>query len=200
MTSDASVPPKIKRLISQIVKEYKAGNSEPSGLKDLYDWLEVDGWDVLVTDPDEKYAIKLAYIAYSDFSDDEVRHNLDIPENVAVQDSDRIAWGRSRIDYAVSQADGYLIPSLNTYTLKGKDGYCVYVGCMIEIHGQAGPVCEWCGLWRSKEEFFASATKDNAFWITELSGDVPDEVILSLWKDRHPAKGPKAARKSTKKN
>jgi len=61
-------------------------------------------------------------------------------------------------------------------------------------------VCEWCGLWSSKEEFFAAATKDNAFWITELSGDVPDELILSLWKDRHPAKRPKAARKSTKKN
>ena len=200
MTSDSSAPPKIRSLISQIVKEYKAGKSEPSGLKALCEWLEVEGWDSLVGDPDEKYAIKLAYIAYSDFSDDEARYNLDIPENVAVQDSNRIAWGRSRIDYAVSQADGYLIPSLNTYPLIGIDGSLVYVGCLIEIHGQGGPVCEWCGLWDSKEDFYAAVTRDNAFWITELRGEIPDEVILSLWKDRgSPKTRPKAVKKSTKK-
>jgi hypothetical protein len=183
MNSKSTPPPTIKALIFHVLKEYKAGNPDPIGLNDLYKWLEIDGWDFLFGDPDEKYAINISYIANADFSDKEARYNLDIPENVDLQDSDRIAWGRSRIDYAVSQGDGYLIPSLNTYRLTGKGRHHVYIGCMIEVHGQGGPVCNWCGLWNSKEDFYASVTKDNAFWITELSGEIPDEVILSLWKE-----------------
>jgi hypothetical protein len=200
MSSKSSPPPKIKALISHVLKEYKAGNHDPNGLNDLCKWLEIDGWDFLVGDPDEKYAISISYIANSDFSDKEARYNLDIPENVDLQDSDRIAWGRSRIDYAVSQGDGYLIPSLNTYRLTGKGRHHVYIGCMIEVHGQGGPVCNWCGLWNSKEDFYASVTKDNAFWITELSGEIPDEVILSLWKKRDPPKKRPKAAKSSKTN
>jgi hypothetical protein len=68
------------------------------------------------------------------------------------------------------------------------------IGCIVEIHGQAGPACQWEGLWKSRDDFLAAVGDGEGFWVTPMMGEIPDEVILKLWQK------PKATkRRSTKR-
>ena len=48
----------------------------------------------MIADLGEQNALKLGYIAQLEFSDEEARYNLDIPEEVEIQDADRLSWAR----------------------------------------------------------------------------------------------------------
>lgn len=126
-------------------------------------------------------ALKLGYIAQLEFSDAEARYNLDIPDEVEIQDADRLNWARQRIDYAESGDDTYLLASLHAYQLIGSDGSSACVACLIEAHGQGGPVCEWWGIWRSPEEFYDAVGDGGYNWVTSRMGKISDKVILSMW-------------------
>lgn len=165
----------------EVVAAFNNGKTAPKNLEKIKEWLEVDGWDDLIADLGEQMAINLADLSQFDFNDQEARDSQDIPDDLPVTDEDRIRWGRNKIDSVLSEYDDCLLPSLHTYTLKASDGSTATIGCLVEIHGQGGPVCEWQGLWASREEFLDSLGKGGKYWVTPLMGDVPGEVILSFW-------------------
>jgi hypothetical protein len=153
---------------------------EPDGLTRICEWLENDGWDCLIADLDEQYALKLSQIAQLRFSDEEARHNLDIPMGVELGDTDRLSWARQCLDYAQTEGADRFVASLHAYRLIGGDGSFAFVGCSIVVHGQYGATVEWWGLWRTPEEFY-DAVGDGNYWVTPRMGEISDQVILSLW-------------------
>jgi len=181
MTAESHLPLDLQPVADDVLRDFAAGVEEPEGLSRICEWLEVDGWDSLIADLGEQNALKLGYIAHHEFSDAEARYNLDIPEDVEVQDADRLRWARQRIDDAQSGDDTYLLASLHAYRLIGSGGSSAFLGCLIEIHGQGGPVCEWYGLWRTPEEFYDAVGDGGYNWVTPRMGDISDQVILSMW-------------------
>lgn len=181
MKSTQNLSPDLQSIADAVLRDFAAGIEEPDDLADICEWLEFDGWDFLIADLGEQNALKLGYIAQLEFSDDEARYNLDIPDEVELRDADRLTWARQRIDYAQSGDDTYLLASLHAYQLNGSDGSYAFLGCLIEVHGQGGPVCEWWGLWRTAEEFYDAVGDGGYNWVTPRMGEISDEVILSMW-------------------
>ena len=181
MTTRGNLPAYLQADCDEIVAAFNSGKPAPKNLEKIEEWLEADGWGDLIADLGEQMAINLTDLSQFYFNDQEARDSQDIPDDLPVTDEDRIRWGRNKIDSVLSEYDDCLLPSLHTYTLKASDGSIATLGCLVEIHGQGGPVCEWQGLWVSREEFLNSLGKGGKYWVTPLMGDVPDEVILSIW-------------------
>ena len=192
MNTASHLPPDLQAVADTVLREFSAGVEAPDGLSLIYEWLEVDGWDFLINDLGEQSALKLGYIAQLEFSDSETRYNLEIPKEVEVQDADRLNWARQRIEYAQAGDDGYLLASLHAYRLIGSDGSHAFVGCLIEIHGQGGPVCEWWGLWKTPNEFYEAVGDGGFNWVIPRMGDISDQVILSMW-EKKKSRGKKRA-------
>ncbi len=181
MKSAQQLPSDLQPVADAVLRDFAAGVEEPDGLTRICEWLEIDGWDSLIADPDEQYALKIDHIAQLRFSDGEVRYNLNIPEGVEIQDADRLSWARQWINYVQAGDDTYLLASLHAYRLIGSDGSFAFVGCLIEVHGQGGPVCKWWGLWRTPEEFYDAVGDGEDNWVTPRMGEISDQVILSMW-------------------
>lgn len=192
MNIDPLFPPNLQAVADTVLQEFLTGVDEPKGLSLIHDWLEVDGWDFLIADLGQQSALKLGYIAQLEFSDSETRYNLEIPKEVEVQDVDRLNWARQRIEYAQAGDDGYLLASLHTYRLIGNNGSHAFVGCLIEIHGQGGPVCEWWGLWKTPDDFYEAVGNDGFNWVIPRMGEISDQVILSMW-EKKKSRGKKRA-------
>jgi hypothetical protein len=195
MNNKTVLPGSLQTLADKLVGECLAGNSHPEGIEAIYEWLEIDGWDDLISDLGDEMALKLYYLADLEFNDNETRWNLDIPDDQEVQDSDRLNWARQRIDYFQTGDDGYVFVSVHAYPLVSSDGKIAIVGCLVEIHGQAGPVCDWWGLWKSREDFYDALGSDGQIWLSPRMGEIPDDVILSMW--AKPAKKKQAKMKKS---
>jgi hypothetical protein len=192
-TSSVELPKDLQAVADGLVTSYWNGSKSFDGLIDIQNWLEVDGWDALISDLDQGMAINLGYLSELQFQDRELRSCMEIPNHQTLTDEDRIRWGRSHIDRVLAEYDEYLLPSVHAYELRGLDGLKVVIGCIVETHGQGGPVCQWQGVWPTRESFLEALGKNYQYWVTPLMGDVPDEVILSLWQK------PKFSKKQTAK-
>jgi hypothetical protein len=184
MTLTNKLPEFLQADCDALIAAFNKGKPAPQNLEKIKEWLELDGWDDLIADLGEQMALKLRYLAELQFNDGELRATEDIPEDLPVTNDDRIRWGRSQIDRVFNDYDDYFLPSVHSYQLTATDGSTAILGCLVEIQGQGGPVCEWEGLWASREEFLNALGKHANYWVTPLMGDVPDEVILSLWEKK----------------
>lgn len=181
MNSKILLPNGLQALANRLVGEFLSSNTQPEGIEAIYEWLEIDGWDDLISDLGEQMALKLYYLADIDFNDNETRWNLDLPDDQEVQDTDRLTWARQRIAHFNTGDDGYVFVSVHAYPLVSSEGRIAIVGCLLEVHGQAGPVCDWWGLWRSREDFYDALGTNGQIWLSPRMGEIPDEVILSMW-------------------
>jgi hypothetical protein len=188
-----NLPGSLQLSVNLALEAFRNGNSNPESLKHVYEWLEVEGWDDLIGDLGEQLAINLGRLSHLKFNDYEARYYLDVPDDEMMTDQYRVAWGRMQIDRVLSEYDEYLLPSLHTYQIYSDDGNSAVIGCLVEIHGQAGPVCQWQGLWNTRDEFLAAVGDGKSYWVTPLMGDVPDTQILELWQK------PKGVKKRSKK-
>ncbi len=180
MTSE--FPARLQFAVDEVIAAFKSNkkaSSQSLGL--IQEWLEVDGWDALISDLGDQMALNLCHLAQFQFEDGELRACMDIPKDVSVTDDDRIRWGRGHIDRVLTGDDEYLLPSVHTYELSATDGSKACIACTVEIHGQGGPVCQWQGIWPTRESFLQALGKDHDYWVVPLMGDIPDDVILKLW-------------------
>lgn len=181
MSERVKLPSDLQQTCDEVVAAFHAGRDLHEGVEKLQAWLELDGWDDLILDLGDQMVIKLYYLSQYTFNDHDLRSSFDIPDDDPVTDRDRIQWGREKIAEVLKGEDGYVLPSLHTYTLEASDGSHAVIGCLIEVHGQAGPVCDWQGLWKSRDDFLDSFRSGRDLWVTPLMGEVPDNVILSVW-------------------
>lgn len=181
MTNNPTFPTELQPVLDAALHDFQEGKVNPDILKPIYEWLEVDGWEALINDLGEQMALNLGYLAQFQFNDSELRASMDIPDERPLTDEDRIRWGRSHIDRVLNGDDEYLMPSIHTYEVKASDGFKAVIGCIVEIHGQAGPACQWEGLWKSRNDFLEAVGEGDGYWVTPLMGEIPDDVILKLW-------------------
>ena len=161
---------------------FKAGHSQPDCLRPITEWLAVDGWDALIADLDECMALDLGGLASVRFDDDALREGLEIPDTRRVTDRLRVKWARSCIDEAVGESDdeSWLVTVL-AYALHASDGSSAVVGCIGHDQSQGGIVCDWQGLWTTRDAFVAAMAKARHCWLHSEVDSVPDEVLLGLW-------------------
>ena len=187
-TTNNQFPQYLQVACDEAIAAFKVGKAEPESLKQVTDWLEVDGWNALMADLEEQMAINLRNLAAYRFNDIELRNDRDIPDDQPISDEDRLAWGRDQVDQVLNNYDDYFMPSVHAYQLTSSDGESACVGCLVEIHGQGGPVCDWKGLWPSREAFWNALGSEYGYWVTPLMGDVTNEAILSHWQKPKPAR------------
>lgn len=174
-------PEHLQAACDEVIAAFKASKPQPKILESIKEWLEVDGWDALIADLGEQMAVKLRLLALMKFEDTELRDGEDIPDEDSVTDVDRVKWGHTQIDQVIADCDDYLFASVHAYELTSTQGDIVILGCLVDIQGQAGAVCDWQGLWPSRESFWQALGKNHEYWLVPLMGDVPDEVVLFLW-------------------
>jgi hypothetical protein len=181
MTKANNFPVELQAACNASVASFKQSHELFPELDKIKEWLEVDGWDNLLADYGENTAIKIGGLAQYEFNDDELLANLDLPSDYKLTDLDRIKWGRQCINDLFDGGDESFLCEVLCYELKAINGDTAVIGCLLENQGQGGPVCDWQGLFNTKEEFLNSLAQEWGFWITPLMGDVTDEVILSYW-------------------
>jgi hypothetical protein len=132
------------------------------GVKEIEEWFELEGWDILISDSDDQMAINLCALS-SSLNDHELRAYENIADNTVLQDSDRIAWVRGLIESAQGTGDDSFLLSVHAHTLQATEGKTAVTGCLIEIQGQLGPYCHWQGLHVTKESFLHSLAEGRAY-------------------------------------
>lgn len=176
-----NVPEAIQKSYDSVLENFRSRRPvSQEHLDEIQTWLEVDGWDALIADPEELMAIRLHYVAELEFRDSELCANLGL-DPLSVTDSDRLSWARQCIDWVRNNDDGYKLVSVFPHRLTATDGSYAILGCLVEIHGQAGPVCQWQGLWNTRREFLEAISVGHEYWLISEQDGIPDEVILSLW-------------------
>jgi hypothetical protein len=162
-------------IINSILKSTPVPELQP-----LYEWLETDGRDVLIDSwCNEEMAVNLNYLAQTEFIDSE----LGIQEGIKVEDvTDEMRLDYSRKVINDSVDDGYICPSIHAYKLEQDNDTSPVIGCLMEIHGQSGPVLEWWGVFKNHLDFYKALDESN-FVLFSKSDELNDERLITLWKN-----------------
>jgi|AntAceMinimDraft_1070359.scaffolds.fasta_scaffold81617_2 hypothetical protein len=157
-----------------------SGSPLPSGLADLQEWLATDGWDdLLAAWINEDVALNLKEWATYKFFDSTMRDDQGL-DSEAITDQMRVDYARASIREAVEQSEGYDSPSVHSFSIEREDGERAILGCTVEIHGQAGLVPQWHGIFADKEAFYVYL-RDAGFLLHSIADEISDVEILSLW-------------------
>lgn len=154
----------------------------PAALADLQEWLATDGWsDLLAAWINEDIVLNLEGWAEYKFSDSSLRDFEGLDEAETITDQMRVDYARAAISGAVEQNEGYDSPSVHSFTIEREDGERAVLGCIVEIHGQYGPVPKWHGVFADKDDFYKHLRKAGFLFHSEVD-EIGDAEILALWK------------------
>jgi len=174
------MPDKVLKVCAELVAHIHDGKSLPDSLQSLYDWLEVEGWDELINDLDEDYAINLREVAESRFRDSEVAAAEGLENIDRVTDTQRAAFARHWVNQAATGEDGYTAPTVHCFSLKDFKGREAFLGVTVEIHGQAGAVPVWHGMFKNREDFLSKLRASGYCLVSELPS-LDDSRLLAFW-------------------
>ena len=163
-----------------IIEHIHKGSNIPNNIEELENWFEIDGWDLLIGDTGlVGYAVNLLHISSYKFDDSEVRYEYEIQMSTKITDVMRIEYGRLLIQRAIEFNEGDVCPSVHCINLSNGDKSAV-IGCLVEIHGQGGPVIFWQGTYKTQEEFLKAIRINHIVMFDELK-NIGDQEILNLW-------------------
>jgi hypothetical protein len=174
------LPEKLNQIRDQIIDHVRKKSPLPDNLCELTEWLETDGWDILVPswDSDEHIALNLSYLSWLKFSDSEL---LSIQEDdEPVTDEVRIRYAQKLVTQTFDSYDDYICPSVQIVELKKSNGDAAVLGWLIEIHGQGGPVPIYQGAFVDKNHFYQHL-KECDFLLDLEKNNLANETILRLW-------------------
>jgi hypothetical protein len=174
-----SLPEHLQSIAEKVIAHIYGGSSIPEGIDELTDWFEDEGWDELVGAwSDEHIALKLQYLAESKFNDSELVGCEDVEGQVT--DDLRLEFARKRINEAFESGDGYSCPSVHTVQLVNEQDQIVFLGWLVEVHGQLGHSPNYCGVYSNRDQFYEELRKDGFLFWHEKEG-LTDQQILKLW-------------------
>ena len=124
-------------------------------------------------------------MAWSSFSDAELKAIHDTSDEV--HDSDRVEFARTLIVNSFQEFDEYLCPSIHAVPISNGQGEQAILGWLMEVHGQAGPVPLFQGVFRDENTFYDYLRKSDYVLSSEQT-NVADETILRLWSRPLPPK------------
>jgi hypothetical protein len=159
------------------------GAADSSELKAVQEWLAGDGWDDLLTQSGELQLLNIKRLAEYEFTDKQLKQVFGLPRTAKVSDAQRVQYARQKVADFASGEDGFFCPSVAIYpldTAQAASRTSALLGGVIEIHGQAGPVVNWHGLF-STQEAFDDDLRLRGFTPLVPYGQLEDRELLSWW-------------------
>jgi hypothetical protein len=174
------LPDELIDISTAIVNHIHTGSALPNNIDQLEKWYELDGWDLLIgNDGLVGYALYLQNIASYKFNDSELRYEYELDKSMQITDSMRVKYGHQLIERAMEEYEGDVCPSVHCIKLSNGDNFAV-IGCLIEIHGQGGPVPFWQGVFKTQDDLLKTIRANHIVMFDEIK-NIKDEVLLSLW-------------------
>jgi hypothetical protein len=159
---DLVMPHEVQQVCDAWVAHALDGAPVPENSQLLEEWLEYDGWDLVVgAGANEDIVVKLWMLAEDHFRDGEVEGEEDLEEEGVVTDADRLRHARRWIKHAMSCDDGYLCPSAYSLPIRDVAGREAMLGLTMPIHGQGGPVIVCHGAYKTADGFLADLRQNN---------------------------------------
>ena len=174
------IPESFQSLVDALFTARSEDWSNNAALISLQEYLEGDGWDDLIEASSEGFVLNLHLLAEHRFDDAQARDELMLRPARPLTDSDRISYARDTIRTAIEGLDGYFVPSLIRCRLESRDGQTMILTGYSEIHGQAGPVTEWIGAFRTDTEIFDALRKNRLVSLADVE-KISAREIMELW-------------------
>lgn len=176
-----ALPKKLQRLCNSLVASFMDGNPVLDGIEKMQDWLETEGWDMLIGEVGN-HVFDIESIAQVQFNDGELRARRGLADAVILTDVDRARWARAFLKDLLLESDEWSIYDLHTYQLLASNGLTACIGCVVELQGQLGPVVRWYGLYKDRDAFFNELEKNGFYWVNPKIEAITDQRILFYWK------------------
>ena len=175
-------PPNLQKIVDELVRHVHEGSPAPKRVEDLMEWLEVDGWDyVLSAWDDEQIVLNLKDFAGYEFNDAALLLYED-PEG-SITNKIRISYARDRIAYAFEDSDGDTCPSVHALKIEDSSTRNAVMGILVEIHGQGGPVPYYFGTFVDRDRFY-KGLKTTGYLFRDDEESLTEEEILKLWETK----------------
>ena len=175
------LPREFWEIRDDVIESLLSNSPLPEGIADLQEWLANDGWDELLAAwINEDVALNLKEWAFYKLSDSSLCDDEGLNDPKAINDQMRVDYARGTIRYAVEESEGYFSPSVHSLVIEREDGKSALLGCTVEIHGQAGPVPQWHGIFADKKTFYVYL-RNAGFLLHSVADEISDAEILSFW-------------------
>jgi len=177
-----TLPIEIFEIRDHIVDSVYFNKPMPAEINLLYEWLESEGWDSLISGPDSMDYLAINTDSLNDqLTENECRDYEALEEDEPVTDLHKLSFTRSILEHISENNDclSILTYRMNDYKLER----AAIVGCVIYMQGQLDPDISWWGGYINDEVFLKELREKKLF---VLQGDefLSDEEILSLWEKK----------------
>ena len=125
------LPFHLQRILDEVIGAFYSADVAHDGVKEIEEWFELEGRDILISDLDDQMAINLCALSLS-LNDHELRACENIAYNTVLQDSDRSAWVRGLIESAQGTSDDSFLLSVHAHTLQATECKAAVIGCLIK--------------------------------------------------------------------
>jgi len=175
----APLPDSLFSASDAVIDAFLNGRETEDALKQIKEWLELDGFENLLVDYD--WVISIDNVA-SYWDDKEFALGW-LEDGVKITDQMRIEHARKML-ISRFEDDHYDVVSCHSYKLENRHGQSVFICCtMMLIPG--GPEVTWQGLFSSEEEFRSNLKKSNCLTSYEINS-LTDEQVLAFWQRKTP--------------
>ena len=178
----SGLPEELWEIRDAVVEHFHANTPLPQDIKRLHEWLEGDGWDILLEswDEEEEVVMKTEYLS-SFFSDSELRDAEGLEPSDKINDEIRVEYARNWMSDKFEAGDDlYNIKSIHSSELKRRDGKSATIYCTYTSFGQGGGEMFWYGTFATRQGFL-NHIKGLGYWLTEDVVSMDDATILTLW-------------------
>ncbi len=124
-------------------------------------------------------------MAWWKFEDSELQATLEV--SGPIHDSDRLTFARELIATSFEGLDEYICPTVHAVPISNSRGEQAVLGWLMEVHGQAGPVPLFQGVFRDEDNFY-DFLRSSDYILSSEPTNVTDEAILRLWSRPEPSK------------
>jgi hypothetical protein len=171
-------PTGLEPIRNSIIEAVHSGAQVVEGFDSLTGWLESDGYDALLPFFDPSFLINLNNVS---ISDDDLRDHFALPAYEILSDDFRTTYLKKWISEAIQNPyDGWIFPSPITYPLKDESERAVFLGGIVEIHGQAGPVIYWHGAFKTEDEYFDHLKSKQIYPLDEAT-NISNDALIDIW-------------------
>jgi hypothetical protein len=174
------IPESLQSCVDALIAGQYEDRLNNAALNTLQEYLEGDGWDDLIEASGERFVLNLRVLAEHRFDDVQARDELMLEPSHSLTDFDRISYARDTIRAVIEEFDGYFFPFLVCCRLESRDGQSMILTGYSEIHGQAGPVTEWIGAFRTDPEIVDALQKNRLVLLADVE-KLSAKEILDLW-------------------
>jgi hypothetical protein len=140
-------------------------------------------WEVheIVTSVDEGgIAIDIVNLMLYHCNDELLADYIGVDNESELSDDARVSYVRGFISGETLLDDGVTAPSMHHLRLEDHVE-SPFLCCLIQIHGQAGAVPVWVGLF-ANETAMEQCLRDEGFWLFDSIDELDDVEIIEAWK------------------